>query len=463
VTVVERSERLGGVWHWNTYPGAACDVPSHLYEFSFAPNPRWSHRYAPQAEIQAYVENVAADYGVLDQIRTGTDVQSARWDDSECTWVLETSAGVHQADVLISACGAFRRPSAPPIPGLETFAGPAFHTAEWRHDVELAGKRVAVVGTGCSAVQVVPAIQPVVEHLDVYQRTPGWTMPRLDFAYRDRTLRLFERFPALQRLDRTATLAWMELGAAAITSRPWMLRPFRALARGQITRAIKDTELRRKLAPRDELGCKRIMITDDWYPTLTKANVELVTDPIVEVTPTGIRTEGGTERPAEVLVLATGFKMHPFIPPMEIAGMDGRTLAEEWAEFPRAYLGLSVPSFPNMFFLFGPNTGVGAGSIIYMIEAGMAHVIAALEELERTRSRRIDVNRQAAEEFDRELRSALAGTVWHSGCSSYYLDENGNNPTMWPWLSHTYRRRTASLQPGAYELGALEHDPQPVA
>ena len=319
------------------------------------------------------------------------------------------------------------------------------------------------MGTGCSAIQVVPAIQPVVEHLDVYQRTPGWTIPRLDFAYRDRTLRLFERFPALQRLDRTATLAWMELGAAATTSRPWMLGPFRALARAQITRAIKDTELRRKVAPRDELGCKRIMITDDWYPTLTKANVDLVTDPIVEVTPTGIRTEGGTERSAEVLVLATGFKMHPFIPPMEIAGMDGRTLAEEWAEFPRAYLGLSVPDFPNMFLLFGPNTGVGAGSIIYMIEAGMAHVTAALEELERTRTRRIEIKRQAAEVFDRELRSALAGTVWHSGCSSYYLDENGNNPSLWPWLSSTYRRRTADLHPGAYELGALESHPQPVA
>jgi cation diffusion facilitator CzcD-associated flavoprotein CzcO len=463
VTVFERLERLGGVWHWNTYPGAACDVPSHLYEFSFAPNPHWSHRYASQAEIQAYVDDVAADYGVLDQIRTGTEIESARWDDSECTWVLETSAGTHRADVLISACGAFRRPSVPPIPGLETFAGPVFHTAEWRHDVELAGKRVAVVGTGCSAIQVVPAIQPVVEHLDVYQRTPGWTIPRLDFAYRDRTRRLFERFPVLQRLDRTTTLALAEVIAAATTSRPWLLGPFRALARSQISRAIKDPGLRRKVAPRDELGCKRVMITDDWYPTLTKANVELVTDPIVEVTPTGIRIEGGTERPAEVLVLATGFKMHPFIPPMEIAGMDGRTLSEEWAEFPRAYLGLSVPGFPNMFFLFGPNTGVGAGSIIYMIEAGMAHVIAALEELERTRTRRIEINRQAAEEFDRELRSALAGTVWHSGCSSYYLDENRNNPSMWPWLSSTYRRRTARLHPGAYELGALQSDSQPVA
>jgi cation diffusion facilitator CzcD-associated flavoprotein CzcO len=268
------------------------------------------------------------------------------------------------------------------------------HPSGW-FGVELAGKRVAVVGTGCSAIQVVPAIQPFVEHLDVYQRTPGWTIPRGDFAYRERTLRLFERVPALQRLDRSATFAFMELVAAATTSRPWLLGPFRTLARRQIKRAIKDPELRRKVAPRDELGCKRVMITDDWYPTLTKANVELVTDPVVEVTPTGIRTEDGTERPAEVLVLATGFKMHPYVPPMEIAGVGGRTLAEEWAEFPRAYLGLTVPDFPNMFLLFGPNTGVGGGSIIYMIEAGMGHVITALEELERTGARRIEINREA--------------------------------------------------------------------
>jgi cation diffusion facilitator CzcD-associated flavoprotein CzcO len=456
VTVFERGERLGGVWHQNTYPGAACDVPSHLYEYSFAPNPRWSHRYAPQAEIQAYVEDVATRYAVLDRIRTGTEVESAHWDESECEWVLKTSAGTHAADVLIAAHGTFRLPSVPPIAGLESFTGPAFHTAHWRHDVELAGKRVAVVGTGCSAIQVVPAIQPFVEHLDVYQRTPGWTIPRGDHAYRERTLRLFERFPALQRLDRSATFAFMEVVAAATTSRPWLLGPLRTLARRQIRRAIKDPELRRKVAPRDELGCKRVMITDDWYPTLTKANVELVTDPVVEVTPTGIRTEDGTERPAEVLVLATGFKMHPYVPPMEIAGVGGRTLAEEWAEFPRAYLGLTVPGFPNMFLLFGPNTGVGGGSMIYMIEAGMGHVITALEELERAAARRIEINREAAQAFDRELRSALAGTVWHSGCASFYLDENGNNPSMWPWLSSTYRRRTSRLQPGAYELGAPE-------
>ena len=453
VTVFERGERVGGVWHHNTYPGAACDVPSHLYEFSFAPNPRWSRRYAPQAEIQAYLEDVARRHGVLGKVRTGTEVRAARWDEDASRWVLKTSGGTFESDVLVTACGQLSVPSVPPIPGLETFAGPAFHTAQWRHDVELAGRRVAVVGTGCSAIQVVPAIQPVVEQVDVYQRSPGWTLPKMDFAYSERAQRLFERFPALQRLDRAAIFAFMELGAAAMTDRRWLLRPFRAVARRQITKSIQDPELRRKVTPTDEVGCKRLMLTDEWYPTLTKPNVELVTDRIAEVTPAGIRTDDGAQREADVLVLATGFKTHAFVAPMEIAGSEGRSLAEEWAGVPRAYLGLTVPGFPNMFLLYGPNTNGGTGSVIYTIEAGVSHVIAALRELERSRARRIELRREALEAFDRELRAALAGSVWHTGCTSWYVDENGNDPNQWPWLWSAYRRRAARIDPDAYELG----------
>jgi cation diffusion facilitator CzcD-associated flavoprotein CzcO len=452
VTVFERGERIGGVWHHNTYPGAACDVPSHLYEFSFAPNPRWSRRYAPQAEIQAYLEDVARRYGVMEQIRTGTEVQSAHWDPERSRWVLETSAGPHEADVLLTACGQLSVPSVPRIRGLDTFSGPAFHTAEWRHDVDLTGKRVAVVGTGCSAIQVVPAIQPQVGQVDVYQRSPGWTFPKMDFEYSERTKRLFERFPVLQRLDRAAIFAFMEFGAAGMTRHRWLLAPFRALGRRQINKAITDPELRRKVTPADEVGCKRLMLTDDWYPTLAKPNVELVVDRVAEVTPTGIRTDDGVERPADVLVLATGFETHGFVAPMEIAGEEGRTLAEEWAEVPRAYLGVSVPGFPNMFLLYGPNTNGGTGSVIYTIESGMAHVIAALEELDRAAARRIEVRREAAARFDRELRAALAGTVWHSGCTNWYVDERGNDPNQWPWLWSTYRRRTARVDSSTYEL-----------
>jgi cation diffusion facilitator CzcD-associated flavoprotein CzcO len=459
VTVFERGSRVGGVWHHNTYPGAACDVPSHLYEFSFAPNPQWSRRYAPQAEIQAYLENIAGRHGVLDRIRTGTEVSGARWDDQRSRWVLETSAGTHEAEVIITACGQLSVPSVPPIPGLERFDGPAFHTAEWRHDVDVTGKRIAVVGTGCSAIQVVPAIQPIAEQIDVYQRSPGWTIPKMDFEYKERTKRLFERFPLLQRLDRAAIFAVMEIGAAGMTRHPWMLAPFRSAARRQINKAIDDPELRRKVTPTDEVGCKRLMLTDEWYPTLTEPNVELVTDRIADVTPAGIRTDDGTDRPADVLVLATGFKSHGFVAPMEIVGAAGRALADEWAEVPRAYLGMSVPNFPNMFLLYGPNTNGGTGSVIYTIEAGMGHVIAALDALGRAGAGRIEVRRQAAEAFDRELRAALAESVWHTGCTNWYVDEKGNDPSQWPWLWTTYRRRAARLA-GAYQLGTSvpEHE-----
>jgi cation diffusion facilitator CzcD-associated flavoprotein CzcO len=451
VTVFERGERIGGVWHHNTYPGAACDVPSHLYEFSFAPNPRWSRRYAPQAEIQAYLEDVARRHGVRERVRTSTEVESARWDEARSRWTLQTSAGEHAADVLVTACGQLSVPCTPALPGVEQFAGPAFHTARWRHDVELQGRRVAVVGAGCSAIQAVPAIQPQVAHIDVYQRSPGWTFPKLDYAYSERAQRLFERFPALQRLDRASVFAFMELGAAAMTGHRWLLRPFRAIAKRQITRAISDPELRRKVTPTDELGCKRLMLTDDWYRTLEEPNVELITEAIESVTPTSIRSSDGVERRADVLVLATGFQTHGFVAPMEVVGAGGRTLAQEWSLLARAYLGMSVPGFPNMFLLYGPNTNGGTGSVIYTIEAGMDHVIAALNELERTAARRIEVRREAAERFDRELRAALQRTVWHTGCSSWYLDEQGNDPNQWPWLWSTYRRRTGRLD-GAYSL-----------
>jgi cation diffusion facilitator CzcD-associated flavoprotein CzcO len=377
VTVFERGDRVGGVWNANTYPGAVCDIPSHLYELSFAPNPRWSRRFAPQAEIQAYLEDVARRHGGLERVRTGVEVESARWDEERGRWLLQTGAGPHEAAILVTACGQLSVPKIPSLPGLESFAGPVFHTARWRHDVDLSGRRVAVVGTGCSAIQVVPAIQPQVERVDVYQRSPGWTLPKMDHAYPEAVQRLFERLPALQRLDRAGAFAFSEFGAAAETRHRWLLPILRAIGRRQITKAIADPELLAKVTPTDEVGCKRIMLTDDWYPTLAQPNVGLVTEPIAEVTPRGIRDATGVEREADVLVLGTGFATHEFVAPMEIAGRGGRTLSDAWAETARAYLGLSVPGFPNMFLLYGPNTNGGTGSVIYTLEAGMEHVIAA--------------------------------------------------------------------------------------
>jgi cation diffusion facilitator CzcD-associated flavoprotein CzcO len=459
VTVFERSDRIGGVWDANTYPGAACDIPSHLYEFSFAPNPRWSRRYAPQPEIQAYLEDVARGHGVLDRIRTGVEVQSARWSEEHGQWTLQTSGGEHRADVLLTACGQLTVPSVPAIPGLDRFDGPAFHTARWRHDVELKGARVAVIGTGCSAIQVVPAIQPGVRQLDVYQRSPGWTLPKMDFAYSPRMLRLLERYPALQRLDRQSIFAFQELAALGMTSQRWLLPAFKAVGRRQINRAIQDPVLRGKVTPTDELGCKRVMLTDEWYPTLTERNVELVTERIAEVTPVGVRTEEGVERRADIIVLATGFQTHGFVTPMEVSGREGRSLSDVWAGAPRAYLGLSVPGFPNFFLLYGPNTNGGSGSVVFTIEAGIAHVIAALRALDRSREREIEIRPEAAAGFDADLRDALRGTVWHSGCTNWYVDERGEDPNQWPWTWSGYRRRTATLAPGAYRLSSPDRSP----
>jgi cation diffusion facilitator CzcD-associated flavoprotein CzcO len=460
VTVFEKGERVGGVWHHNTYPGAACDIPSHLYEYSFAPN-RWSRRFSPGPEIQAYIEGVARRFGVFDKVRTGTEVTSARWQDERGKWLLDTGAGLHEADVLVTACGQLSVPSVPPIPGLDDFKGPAFHTAEWRHDVDLADKRVAVVGSGCSAIQVVPAIQPAVAQLDVYQRSPGWTLPKMDFEYSPRARALFKRIPALRRLDRASIFAFQEFAAAALTDKRWLLPPLRAVGRHQINSAISDPELRRKVTPSDEFGCKRIMLTDEWYPALTEPNVELVAERIEAVTPSGIRDAAGVERATDAIVLATGFASHDFVAPMEIVGSGGRTLDEEWGEVARAYLGLSVPSFPNMFLLYGPNTNGGSGSVVNTLECGIDHVLAALGEMERSRASRIEVRPEAAEAFDRELRAALAKTVWHSGCSNWYVDENGNDPSNWPWVWSAYRRRTERLAPGAYELSGTGAPAEP--
>jgi cation diffusion facilitator CzcD-associated flavoprotein CzcO len=281
----------------------------------------------------------------------------------------------------------------------------------------------------------------------------------MDFEYRERTKQLIQRFPALRRLDRAATFAFLETATAAMTSRPWLLPAFRAAARHQINKAITDPELRRRVTPTDELGCKRIMLTDDWYPTLTEPNVELVTKRIAEITPSGVRTADGEDHPADVLVLATGFKSHAFVAPMEVEGVGGRTLASEWDDVARAYLGLSVPGFPNMFVLYGPNTNGGAVSIIHQLESGIGHVIAALRELDRRQADRLEVTSETTETFNRELRDALSGTVWHAGCTNWYVDENGNDPSQWPWSWTAYRRRTATLEPGAYRFSAKELAP----
>ncbi|MGN6160872.1 MAG: flavin-containing monooxygenase [Marmoricola sp.] len=450
VAVFEKAPRLGGVWHHNAYPGAACDIASHLYEFSFAPNPTWSRRFAPQAEIQAYIEDVARRFGVLDKVRLDTEVLSAAWDGSTHQWVVTTSAGEHRADVLVAACGQLQVPSIPPLAGLESFAGPAFHTARWRPEVPLDGRRVGVIGSGCSAIQVVPAIQPEVGHLDVFQRSPGWTLPKGDRPYTRGQQWRFRRFPVLQRLSRKALYWQQEVFTLAMTKYALLRRLVVPVSKRQITKTITDPVLLAKVMPTDEIGCKRIMLTDAWYPALTQPNVDVVTDRIREVVPDGIVTADGAHHPLDVLVLATGFKSHEFVAPMEITGVNGRRLSEEWEDVPKAYLGLSVPGFPNMFLIYGPNTNGGTGSVVVTLEACIEHIVEAMGQMDRRGATVVQVTRHAAERFDEELRAALAKTVWHTGCSNWYVDDSGNDPNQWPWQWSRFKRRTASLEPGAY-------------
>ena len=322
--------------------------------------------------------------------------------------------------------------------------------------MELAASRWRSSGPAGSAIQTVPAIQPdPVERVTVYQRSPGWTIRKMDDAYSPRAQRLFERFPAIQRLDRRAIFAFMDLGALAMTKHRWLMPPFRAVAKRNITKAIKDPELLRKVTPTDEVGCKRIMLTDEWYPTLTRPNVDLVTEHVAEITASGVRTSDGVERPADVLVLATGFKSHGFVAPMAVTGVDGRTSSEAWQPTPRAYLGMSVPGF-DMFLLYGPNTNGGTGSVIDTIEAGMNHVLSALTELAQRDARRIEIRRSAADAFDRELKAALAGTVWHTGCTSWYVDAKGNDPNQWPWSWTGAPQADRADRPGRVRPRALE-------
>ena len=461
VTVLERGERVGGVWNQNTYPGAACDVPSHLYSYSFARNPRWGRRFAAQPEIQRYVEDVARQHGVLDRVRLGTDVRSATWDAGSAGWRLETADGPVEADMLVCACGQLTRPSIPVVAGLDRFAGPVFHSSQWRHDVDLRGLRVGVLGSGASAIQFVPAILPLVRSMTVVQRSAPWILPKPDRAYRAFDTAMFERLPVAQAAGRFGWWAFLEAGIAGFIGHDAAMRPLAAISRAHLRRQVRDPELRRRLTPTYKMGCKRVLISNDWYPALTAPNVDVVTDGIDHATETGLVLRDGRTVELDVLIFGTGFRTREFVAPMGIAGRDGRTLDEAWAGVPNAWHGLSVPGFPNMFLIYGPNTFGGSGSGVYMIESQIRHVVAAAAELRRSGARAIEVRAEAHERFMTFLRERQRRTVWATGgCTSWYVDEQGRDPTNWPGYTLDYRQRTSRITPDVY---ALEHAPRVAA
>jgi cation diffusion facilitator CzcD-associated flavoprotein CzcO len=454
IVVLERRESVGGTWWDNTYPGCACDVPAHLYSFSFALNPDWSRMFAPQPEILAYLQRTAEERGILPFIRFGTELLEARWDDGARRWTVHTSNGVLRAKVLIQAAGPLSEPCRPDIPGLDTFAGTMFHSARWNHDHDLTGERVAVIGTGASSAQFIPHVQPLAAHVDVFQRTPPWVLPRVDFPHPPVLGRIMRRFPAVQRAWRKLIYYFAESLVYGLVKNQDALTPNERLARWNLERAIEDPELRRKLTPDYRIGCKRIIFANDFYPALAQPNVSLVTDGIREVVPEGVVTRTGELRKADTIILGTGFQ--PFRSPIydRIRGRDGRTLSEHWARGgPQAYRGTTVHGFPNHFLLIGPNTGLGNNSMINIIESQLAFVLDALGTMEREGIASIEVRADAQERHNADLQERLRDTVWtRGGCKSWYLTAEGINRTLWPGYSNAFRDSVARFPREDYEL-----------
>ena len=452
--VLERGDAVGGTWWFNTYPGCGCDVPSHLYSFSFAPNPDWTRTYSRQPEIERYLARVAEDFDLGRSVRLGTTVTGARWDDGAQRWSVETDRGELSALVLVSAAGALSDPKNPDIEGLERFRGATFHSAQWDHDYDLEGKRVAVIGTGASAIQFVPAIAPDVAQMHVFQRTAPWIMPHTDRPISLRERRLYRRFPLLQKLVRGGIYSARELLVLGFAKQPRLMKLVERLARRHMDEQISDPELRRKVEPGYTIGCKRILPSNKWYPALGRDNVELVTDGVAEVREHSIVTGAGEEIAVDAIIFGTGFNVTDMPVASYIRGRDGRTLDEHWQGSPRAHLGSTVPGFPNLFMLLGPNTGLGHSSMVYMIESQVAHVMGALGEMRRRGASVLEVRADAVRDFNEALDEQMKDTVWSTGCSSWYLDATGRNGTLWPDWTFAFRRRAARFDASAYELGA---------
>jgi len=452
--VLERAGEVGGTWRDNTYPGCRCDVPSHLYSFSFAPNPTWSSTFSPQPEILDYLRDVARRFGVMPHVRFHTELESADWDEGESRWRLETSQGQITADVLVCGQGPLSEPKVPDVPGIDTFQGAVFHSAAWNHDHDLDGERVAVVGTGASAIQFVPAIQPRVGRLHVFQRTPPWVMPHPNRRMTRLERALYARLP-LAQLAMRAGIYWAR-ESFVLQFRHRRLRKLATrVALRQLERQVPDPHLRQKLTPSYEMGCKRILPTDEWYPALMQPNVEVVTEAIAEVRPHSVVAADGTEREVDTIIFGTGFHVTDIPIAGVVRGRNGRRLADAWGGSPAAYKGAAVAGFPNLFFLVGPNTGLGHNSIVFMIESQVNYVADALRTMRRQGARTVEVRAEAQAAYNDELEQMTRGTVWVSGgCASYYIDRNGRNSTLWPTFTWPFRERTREFDEGAYALGA---------
>jgi cation diffusion facilitator CzcD-associated flavoprotein CzcO len=460
--VFERESDVGGTWWANTYPGCQCDIPSHLYSFSFAPNPNWTRTYPKQPELRDYLRATAERFGVYDRIRFDTEVTAAAWDDELGRWRLETTSGPYTADVVVAAPGPLSEPSIPDLPGLDTFEGTVFHTARWNHDHDLRGRRVAVVGTGASAIQAVPEIQPVVGHLDVVQRTPPWVVPHRDRPITRAERFLYKKIPALQRLVRAGVYFSRELLVPGLVYRPQLMRVVEKLARKHIADQVPDPALRAQVTPDYAIGCKRILPSNKWYPALGADNVDLVTAGIAEVRPDGYVTSDGAFHEVDTIIFATGFYVTDIPLANIVTGRAGRRLAEVWHRSPQAYRGTAMAGFPNLFFLVGPNTGLGHNSIVFMIEAQITYLLDALRQMRRQGAGRVEVRPDAQAAYNDRLQAKMGKTVWNTGgCASWYIDANGKNTTIWPDFTFRFWRETREFDTAAYALAPARVAPEP--
>jgi cation diffusion facilitator CzcD-associated flavoprotein CzcO len=451
--VLERRPGLGGTWWDNTYPGCACDVPSHLYSFSFAPNPRWSRTFSDQGEIQQYLEEVADRFGLRGRIRLNTELLEARWDSQALRWRLRTDRGDLSADALISATGPLSQPRLPDVAGLDTFRGDAFHSADWRHDVDLTGKRVAVIGSGASALQIVPRIQPQARALYLFQRTPAWVLPKRDRPFSPGERKVFQRFPLVQYASRQAIYWGREAGVPGFVLQPAILRAAERLARRHLEHQVADPALRAALTPSYRMGCKRIVPSNDFYPAVTRPNVELIPAGLGRLDGDRAIAADGTAREVDVVIFGTGFHATDAPAAQWIHGQGGQTLAEAWAaDGMQALRGTTVAGFPNLFLVIGPNTGLGHSSMIFVIESQTAYIVDALSRMQSNGLAAIEPRRSAQRRWNVDIQRRMRRTVWATGCTSWYQDASGRVTALWPASTWRFRWQTRRIDPREYHL-----------
>ncbi len=453
--VLEKATEVGGTWRDNSYPGCACDVQSHMYSFSYEQNPDWSRSFSPQPEIFDYLKGVADKYRLREKIRFGVELTGAHWDERERRWTATTKDGREfVAQFLVSGVGGLHIPQIPELPGIANFQGQTWHSARWNHEYDLRGKKVAVVGTGASAVQFVPKIAPDVAELTLFQRTPPWIMPKPDHAMPSWAQTLFKRVPGTQRLYRNALYWLLEARAIGFNGHPAIMKAGELIAKRNIAKGIKDRALRKKVTPDYTMGCKRVLISNDYYPALARPNVDVVTDGIQEVKAHSIVDSAGVEHEVDAIVYGTGFKVTDALEYLDITGVDGRNLAKEWAsEGMRTHKGITVSGYPNLFFLLGPNTALGHNSVVFMIESQSRYVVDAIKLADSRGAAALDVRPGVQDEFQREIQDKLVKGVWtQGGCKSWYLDAQGVNRTIWPGFTWRYWLETRKVDPADYEL-----------